>query len=190
MRPNGIKLSRLHQRVLYGSFTALYVSGVAWYVLYAGRVSLLYDNGGLQLPVGPLLLQIHGAAAMLVMLVLGSLMPQHVKWAWKSRMNRSTGGLMLSTQALLVVTGYALYYAGGEELRAFASQLHFLIGVCFPLLLAWHIVEGRRVAAMQKAAAARSRPRPSFASAPLRVDLPSHLASPISSHQSLLDRRS
>jgi hypothetical protein len=157
MRPNGIKLSRRHQMALYSAFGALYVTGVAWYVLHDDRAAAFFGGDGSDLPIQPILLQIHGAAAMLALLALGSLIPQHVKWAWKGRMNRSTGGLMISTQALLVLTGYALYYSGDENLREYASQVHFAIGACFPALLAWHIVEGRRRASERKAATARAR---------------------------------
>ena len=73
-----------------------------------------------------------------------SLAPQHVKWAWKGRLNRSTGALMIATQALLIATGYALYYAGGEDSRVVASDLHLAVGIGVPLILVWHVVEGRR----------------------------------------------
>lgn len=171
MRPNGIKLSRTHQAVLYAAFLALYASGVTWYVLHDALAWLGEVPEDWSSPVEPFLLQIHGAAAMLALLVLGSLMPQHIKWAWTGKMNRSTGALMLSTQALLILTGYALYYAGDEGLRSFASGLHLVIGLGFPLLLVWHIVEGRRREAARRAAATRPRPRAVFAREPARVSL-------------------
>ena len=183
MRPNGIKLSRRHQMTLYGSFGVLYVTGVAWYVFHDDRVAALFGSDGWRFSIQPILLQIHGAAAMLALVALGSLVPQHIKWAWKGRMNRSTGGLMISTQALLVLTGYALYYAGGEDLRARASQLHFAIGACFPVLLAWHILEGRRRLSEQRAATGRARASLGSALAP--ADLPTDL---VSRHSSTLGR--
>ncbi|MBV8472441.1 MAG: hypothetical protein JO255_18130 [Alphaproteobacteria bacterium] len=156
MRPNGITLSRRHQMTLYGSFGALYVTGIAWYILHDDQAAPFFASDGGN-SIAPILLQIHGAAAMAALLVLGSLVPKHITWAWTGRMNRSSGGLMIATQALLVMTGYALYYAGDERLRADASQLHFAIGACFPALLAWHILEGRRRSSEKRATAARVR---------------------------------
>jgi hypothetical protein len=176
LRPNGIKLSRLHQAVLYGAFLVLWVSGVSWYVLHDGLTWLGELPEDLSSPLPPVLLQIHGGAAMAALLVLGSLTPQHIKWAWTGKMNRGTGLLMLATQALLVVTGYALYYAGDEAMRNFASGLHLAIGAGFPLLLLWHILEGRRRAAMLRGVRRDAGRRPAFAAAPIRVELPGKLA--------------
>jgi hypothetical protein len=144
MRPSSAALSRLHRKTLYCVFAVLFLSGIAWYVLHDGLAWLGFDNGDTRDPFETFLLKLHGAAAMAALVVLGSLVPQHVKWAWQNRENRRTGVLMLSTQALLVVTGYALYYSGDEDVRVLASELHLIIGVGFPLILAWHIVEGRR----------------------------------------------
>jgi hypothetical protein len=144
MPPNGIKLSVLHRWTLYAVFAVLFVTGLAWFVLEDVLAGFGYDDGLAAHPIAPLLLSIHGAAAMLALLVLGSLVPQHIKWAWSGRMNRLTGAVLVGTQALFVLSGYALYYAGNENLRAYASDLHLVFGLGFPLILAGHIVEGRR----------------------------------------------
>src|SRR5690348_9056566 len=132
MRRDGVRLSPLHRATLYGTFGVLAASGALWALLHDGLPFL-----GIALPAWhgaePSLLALHGAAAVVMLLVFGSLAPQHVKWAWKGRLNRGTGGSMAATQALLLVTGYALYYAGGEETRTVASDLHLAIGLGAPL---------------------------------------------------------
>ena|SRR5437764_13558448 len=143
MRPDGIRLSPLHRATLYGSFAVLTASGMLW-ALFHDAPPLMGIGGRAWHTAEPFLLALHGAAAMLTLLVLGSLAPQHVKWAWKGRLNRSTGALMIATQALLIATGYALYYAGGEDSRVVASDLHLAVGIGVPLILVWHVVEGRR----------------------------------------------
>jgi hypothetical protein len=42
------------------------------------------------------------------------------------------------------VTGYGLYYAGGESLRAWTSWIHLAVGLALPLLLILHIWLGKR----------------------------------------------
>jgi hypothetical protein len=44
---------------------------------------------------------------------------------------------------LLTLTGYLLYYAGGEESRAVISITHWLTGLLVPALLTWHVLSGR-----------------------------------------------
>jgi hypothetical protein len=143
MRPDGIKLTASQRWMVYAVFAVLFVTGVVWSVLHDGLPRLGYDALS-QLSIVPMLLELHGAAAMLALIVLGSLMPQHIKWAWTGRLNRFTGGLMLSTQALFIGTGYALYYAGDEAFRVYASNVHLVLGLGFPLVLVGHIIVGRR----------------------------------------------
>jgi hypothetical protein len=45
---------------------------------------------------------------------------------------------------LLTVTGYLLYYAGGEDSRPVISALHWAPGLAVPALVAWHVTSGRR----------------------------------------------
>ena len=153
MRPDGIKLSRLHRWTFYVAFALLFVTGVTWSVVHDGLPWLGFDDGLSRNSMVPLLLDVHGAAAMAALLAIGSLVPQHIAWAWKGRLNRLTGGLILGTQALFIGTGYALYYAGDEALRSFASDLHLILGLGFPLVLIGHIVEGRRRRASLRARA-------------------------------------
>jgi hypothetical protein len=44
----------------------------------------------------------------------------------------------------LTITGYGLYYAGGERLRAWTSWIHLAVGLALPILLLIHIFVGRR----------------------------------------------
>jgi hypothetical protein len=45
---------------------------------------------------------------------------------------------------VLTITGYGLYYAGGEGLRAWTSWIHLAIGMVLPILLLIHILLGKR----------------------------------------------
>jgi len=143
MRPDGIKLSALQRWTIYVAFAVLFVTGVVWSVLHDGLPRLGYEALA-ELSIVPVLLELHGAAAMLALVALGSLIPQHIKWAWTGRLNRFTGGLILATQALFIGTGCALYYAGDEAFRAYASNVHLVLGLGFPLVLVGHIIVGRR----------------------------------------------
>jgi hypothetical protein len=90
------------------------------------------------------LLMAHGGAAMLMLVLVGALLPLHVRVAWRRRTNRTTGAVMLACNALLIVTAFGLYYLGSAALRRVVSDLHSGVGLGLPVLWAWHVVRGRR----------------------------------------------
>jgi hypothetical protein len=89
-------------------------------------------------------MKIHGAAAMAILVLVGMLLNGHVRLAWGARRNRGNGSLFLGAFGLLTITGYGLYYVGGESLRAWTSWTHLAVGLALPLLLVLHIWLGKR----------------------------------------------
>src|SRR5258708_24228874 len=85
-------------------------------------------------------MRIHGAVAMLALVLVGTLLVHHIPAGWASLKNRSTGALLLGGLAWLVASGYLLYYAGRESLRLFASQSHLWVGLAACVLVAFHIL--------------------------------------------------
>ena len=86
----------------------------------------------------------HGFAALGFVLLLGTLLPGHVRRAWHARKNRANGAFFLTAISLLTFSGYTLYYLGDETWRNAVSQFHLWLGLASPLLLFWHIRHGRR----------------------------------------------
>jgi len=60
------------------------------------------------------------------------------------RRNRAAGAVFGTLTAVLVVTGYALYYVNGELPRQGAEILHWVAGAVVGIALWVHIVIGRR----------------------------------------------
>jgi len=89
------------------------------------------------------MLKLHGAAAMLGLMVLGSLLSTHIHRFWRLRRNRLAGGVFLSSALLLIVSGYGLYYFGGDQARALCRQLHIVIGLLALPAFAMHLWRGR-----------------------------------------------
>src|SRR6516165_12743693 len=56
----------------------------------------------------------------------------------------ATARCFLARFGILSVTGYGLYYAGGESLRAWTSWIHLAVGLALRLLLVVHIWLGKR----------------------------------------------
>jgi len=145
MRAKNLKLSPAIRSWLHGTFGLLFVTGLGWWLLQ--RYVRVETEFGLQAhPLAPGLMKLHGAGAMLALLVLGALLPLHVQRGWQSLRNRGTGIGMLLLCGGLILTGYALYYVGGEKLRTWSATIHLVLGLGFPLFLIWHIARGRRSA--------------------------------------------
>jgi hypothetical protein len=120
---------------------ALVLTGGIWWVLdWRGDLAL----GSAWRQAGSYLLMAHGGASMLVLLVLGMLIPLHVRPGWASGNSRTSGVLMLIVNAVLIVTAFGLYYVGHETLRRWTGTLHATIGFGLPMLLAAHVLLGRR----------------------------------------------
>ena len=139
-RPDSTRLKRLQRYFLYVVFALLFFSGVAW--TYWNYLAASPDD--LETTAKVWAMKIHGAAAMAVLVLIGMLLNGHVRSAWRARRNRANGSVFLSVLAVLTVTGYGLYYAGGEMLREWTSWIHLVIGLLLPILLLIHIFLGRR----------------------------------------------
>lgn len=139
-RPDSIRLKHLQRYFLYAVVALLFLSGVAWtYWNY-----LTVSPGAFETRAKTWAMKIHGAAAMAILVLIGMLLNGHVRFAWRAGRNRANGSLFLSAFAVLTITGYGLYYAGGERLRAWTSWIHLAVGLALPILLLIHIFLGRR----------------------------------------------
>jgi hypothetical protein len=132
-------LKRLQRYFLYTVLILLFLSGVAW-----AYWNYLRSPGDFETSAKAWTLKIHGAAAMAILVLVGMLLTGHVRFAWRARRNRANGSIFLSAFAVLTITGYGLYYAGGERLRAWTSWIHLAFGLALPILLLIHIFQGRR----------------------------------------------
>jgi hypothetical protein len=133
-------LKRWQRYFLYAVLALLFVSGVAWsYWNY-----FIASPGDFEMTAKAWAIRIHGAAAMAILVLVGMLLSGHVRFAWRVRRNRANGSLFLGAFGILTITGYGLYYAGGETLRAWTSWIHVGVGLALPLFLILHIWLGRR----------------------------------------------
>lgn len=116
------RLAAWQRALLYAVLALLVLSGALWEAGIA-RAALI---------------KLHGAVAMASLVGLGALLARHVTCGWATKGNRATGIAMLAALLWLVVSGYLLYYAGDEALRAYASQTHFWVGLALAGVLALH----------------------------------------------------
>ena len=88
------------------------------------------------------ILALHGVAAMLAMLALGSVLPFHLKAGLKSKRKWLSGLGQLGFLASLIITGALLYY-GPEGIRDTVVNLHWMIGLAFFVIFLLHTINVR-----------------------------------------------
>jgi hypothetical protein len=138
-----LRLSPAFRYAVYATFALLFLSGAVWLVADGLKDGA---NGELWQQVAASLLMTHGGSAMIALMMLGALIPVHMRFGWRARRNLATGIVMATVTAILVVTAFGLYYFGVEGARAVAGDLHTWLGVASPALLLAHIWWGRRSA--------------------------------------------
>lgn len=122
-------MNRLHpaQRLtLYALLAVLLATGAGWEAMSPGAWAAL-------------VMKIHGAAGMLTLVLLGTLLVHHVPAGWSAKRNRRSGIVMLSALTWLAMTGYLLYYAGTEALRGYAAATHLWVGLAAAAIVGLHV---------------------------------------------------
>ena len=89
-------------------------------------------------------MRLHGLAVLVFLVVLGSVLPVHVRYGWRHRMNRGSGVPVLAAAGLLTLTGYGLYYLVDDDLRAWTSLIHWITGLSAIALLTVHALLGKK----------------------------------------------
>jgi uncharacterized membrane protein YbjE (DUF340 family) len=134
---------------LYAACAVLFVTGAGWLLADAWK-----ESADVWQEVAANLLMVHGGAAMVALMLLGALVPLHLRRAWRAKRNRVTGSAMASVNAILIITAFGLYYFGSDAVRPWTSRIHYGLGLALPLLGLVHVLWGRRTAAETRERAA------------------------------------
>jgi hypothetical protein len=140
MRPDSIRLSGRHKIAFYTIVGVVFASGAIWAWLHYFAHS---ENEFGASRTETWTLTVHGLFAAASLLLIGSLLPLHIKFAWRARRNRVNGVFFISIVMLLILTGYGLYYIGNERFRSWTSWIHLIVGIALPAFLIVHIWRGR-----------------------------------------------
>jgi hypothetical protein len=138
-------LPRWHARALYAAFAAVAGSGAVW--LWLHHYGQIAGEFGVQPhPAEPAMLVLHGLGAIALLVLLGALIPLHIRAGLRTRRNRTAGIALAGGMVLLAGGGGALYYVGSETLRPLLSLAHWGLGLAVVLLFGWHALRGRQQA--------------------------------------------
>lgn len=139
-----LRLERWHRIFAYMSIFGLVITGVLWLVSHYFLRSVTLFGESVH-PLEPISMKLHGAGAMVVLFLLGSLMNSHIRRAFKAKRNLVSGLIMIVTVLVLIMTGYCLYYLADANTRALWSAIHWVIGCMLPIAIVIHIALGRKI---------------------------------------------
>jgi hypothetical protein len=135
-------------------FATLVTTGAVWLI-----ADLLKDpDGEMWQMIAADMLMLHGMAAMIALIMIGAMIPLHIQRSWRAGKNRTSGAVMIGTNAALVATAWGLYYAGSDLLRTFVADVHIIVGFALPALVIAHVVLGRRSRMLRRRLAEVSAP--------------------------------
>ena len=137
-----LRLERWLRRCLYASWAVLVLSGAAW-LLARYYLRPVGQFGETVHPLEPWAMKVHGAGAMAVLFFVGAILNSHIRRALKSGRNLVSGWSMIVTIAVLVVTGFGLYYLAGEGSMPAWSLVHWIVGLGWVALGVVHVRLGR-----------------------------------------------
>jgi hypothetical protein len=132
-----IRLPSARRWSVYGIALGVWGTGVGWLVLRY----LLRRQGAFgpeTHPLEPWALKAHGAFAFATLWLMGLLWTAHLVNGWSSGRRRWSGALLFGLALALILTGYLLYYAGGDELREAVAKLHWIAGLGAPAAFGLH----------------------------------------------------
>ncbi|MEE3623547.1 hypothetical protein UCD39_06025 [Nitrospirillum sp. BR 11752] len=136
-------LSRGHRHWLYRVMLVVALTGLAWMVLHYGR-GLIGVDGHAARSAEAWCMKLHGGAVMAALVAFGSVLPHHVRLAWRARRHRLSGVGLISAVLVLVLTGYGLYYLGDEDWHDCASWGHQVVAALAVAACLIHVRAGRK----------------------------------------------
>src|SRR6516165_7008377 len=140
-RGTRLRLEASFRWTVYGVAAALFLTGATWLAADALKDG---PSGDAWQEIGANLLMVHGGAAMAMLIVLGALIPVHIRRGWRARKNRLSGGAMVTLNGLLIATAFGLYYSGSELMRPWISDAHIAAGFALAALIVIHPLIGHR----------------------------------------------
>lgn len=138
-----LRLERWQRLAVYASIALLATSGMLWLAAHFWWRPVTQFGEGIS-PLEPWSMKLHGAATLVFLFLLGTMLNTHIRRALRGRRNLRSGWVVIGFVALLTFSGYGLYYLAGESARPVWSNLHWIIGLAFVAGFVLHIMLGRR----------------------------------------------
>ncbi len=105
----------------------LWLSGGLWMLLHY-FFPIVTEFGPSPNSWEPFIIRLHGILAVGTVFLLGWVSSRHISEAWGRKRNHVSGIVLSSVCALLVLSGYALYYLVDGQVRTGSALVHQALG--------------------------------------------------------------
>jgi hypothetical protein len=129
--------------MVYIVLGSLWFSGCLW-LLLDQFFSSAGQFGRTPHPWEPPILMIHGIVALVTMYVLGWVSARHILRWWPGRLRRLSGGTLAAFLALLVLSGFALFFVSDDRWQILAARSHDILGLAVTAFAIQHWFFARR----------------------------------------------
>ena len=115
-----------------------WVSGVLFYALDKWFISE-GDYGPVKHSWQYPTLQVHAAVSFFIIIGFGHMLGAHIPRMWRLKHKYKTGVALIIFLVFLILTTYGLYYIAHPYAREVIANMHFIMGLALPAILAIHI---------------------------------------------------
>lgn len=140
-RPN--RLPAWQELSVYIGLGLLLATGVAW-LLLDWFIRIPGEFGPEHHAAEHWALVTHGVLAYVFMVVVGSLIPIHIKLGWSLGRNRTSGSALSGTLLLLSLSALGLYYVADDDARTWINIVHWSLGLLAPIAILSHVLRAHR----------------------------------------------
>jgi hypothetical protein len=130
-------MPRRPQAAVYLIMGGLWVTGCGW-LLLDQFIATRGPFGKTPHPLEQPLLLIHGITSVLSMYLLGWISARHVLRWWRGRSRRLSGGALAAMIALLVVSGFLLFFVSDDQWQHAAALIHEVLGLAVTVFAIQH----------------------------------------------------
>ena len=141
--PHHVRLSPAQRSCIYVIVGALWLTGCAWLILDRFFVRR-GPFGAMPHPWEAPLLLVHGVIAISSMYLFGWITARHVLRWWPARMRRVSGGGLALFTAVLIVSGFALFFLTDDAWIRYSAVGHEVLGLAVTFFAVRHWIYRRR----------------------------------------------
>lgn len=157
MRLIDVRLRTWLRRTLYAVLALSACTGMTFYVLKRW-FQIEGEFGPQSHPWQYPALQVHGGSAMLMTMLIGAMLLNHVPASWRTHRSRPHGLLLAGSLLTMLILAWCLYYLGQAGARDWVATVHWVVGLTLPLQLGGHVLLGRKSRQLARASLGRSVP--------------------------------